>query len=279
MKPFSFLNTRPAHQAQPLNQIVMDMGGQVFECPTIYIDWLKPTQTQLANIPHFDKVIFTSANAVEGWFHAENAKQHGKLKTEIQPPCFSGKLYAIGKATKQKGEEFDLNIQTLSQTQFDSEHFLAHAEMQNVKGEKIALIKGLGGRKLLKQTLAERGAKVVEINIYQRKQIEFCTEQWQIFLASKTPIVLISSLEGWQNLLQGLQKSNPLNQKRNIETGDIDKDKLNQLLSKLAGLVVMSQRIAEQIRLTGCLTPIQVVQIQSNQGIAHAIHAIIEKNE
>jgi len=254
----------------------MDMGGQVFECPTIRIDWLKPTQTQLANILHFDKVIFTSANAVAGWLNAENAEQHGELKAGIQTPYFSGKLYAIGKATKQKGQEIGLNIQTLSQTQFDSEHFLAHAEMQNVEGEKIALIKGLGGRTLIKETLSERGANVAEINIYQRNQIDFCTEKWQMFLASKSPILLISSLEGWQNLLQGLQKSNPLNQKRNIETGEINKDKLNQLLSKLAGLVVMSQRIAEQIMLTGCLTPIQVVQIQSNQGIAQAIHAIIE---
>jgi len=253
-------------QAQPLSKLITEMGGQVFHCPTIRIDWLSPELSDLANIHHFNKIIFTSANAVEGWLKSE---QESALKTGLKSTQFGGKLYAIGKATRQKGEAFGLKVETLSQTQFDSEHFLAHTEMRSVKGDKIALIKGQGGRALIEQTLGKRGAILVPIDVYKRSQLDFCTSQWQKFIESDSPILLISSLESWQNLLNGLQKN-----QESVRVGDaLD---VNLALKKLVGLVVMSQRIAQEISLSGCLTNVQVVHEQSNQGIANAIRDLIE---
>ena len=267
MTDFTFLNTRPAHQAEALTLLVKELGGLVLACPTMQIHWLTPSQNQLDYIQNFDKLIFTSANAVQGWLKAEQ-------QLALNQANFTGKFYAIGKATKVKGEELGLQIETLSQTQFDSEHLLAHNQMQAVNGEKIALIKGEGGRQLIEQTLSERGAEVEEVNVYKRSKVPFCKKEWQHFIESPSPILLISSLESWQNLnngLQGLQGGNL--------PGLVNSDLVNQLqkvFNKLAGLVVMSDRIAIDIKKSGCLTPIQVVKIQSNAGIVQAIQDLLE---
>jgi len=276
---FTFLNTRPAHQAEALSLLVKDIGGVVLPCPTMQIHWLTPCSNQLELVQYFDKLIFTSANAVQGWL---KAYLNAELKLGLKQPRFNGKLYAIGKATKVKGEELGLQIETLSQTQFDSEHFLAHAQMQVVRGEKIAVIKGEGGRTLIEQTLSERGAQVEQINVYKRGQETFCKQQWQLFIESPLPILLITSLESWQNLTNGLLNLHDgnLSHPARGDKGLVNSGMVNQLqkvFNNLAGLVVMSERIAIKIKQSGCLTPIQVVKIQSNLGIVQAIQKVISK--
>ena len=256
MPLFSLLNTRPAHQANELNALVIELGGKVIDCPIMQIVWLKPSLQGLPN--EFDKLIFTSSNAVEGWVSwikwLENNPERGFLQHSSKPACF-----AIGKATKQKGRACGLEINTLSTSHFDSEHFLAHTEMQQVNGSIIGLVKGVGGRELIADTLTQRGAKVVPIEVYQREMVDFCWQAWQSFVKSSKPILLITSLESWHNILQGLQSY------------IADQHSLLEQLNSLEGLVVMSQRIADEIRQAGYLGALQVVATQTNDGIVQSI--------
>ena len=256
MPSFTLLNTRPAHQATELNNLIVGLGGKVISCPTIDIEWLEPTGSDIQHISRFDKVIFTSPNAIEGWVKCLNEPMS-------QSDLLALSCYAIGKGTKLKGQTVGLNIATLSDKQFDSEHFLAHPNMQKVEGLKIALIKGRGGLDLIKNTLTQRGASVTQLEVYQRKPVAFCNQAWTNFLASLKPILLITSMASWQALLTGL------NQMLN------DAESVTDFLNQVCGLVVMSQRIADEIASSGCTVPIKVVTTQSNEGIVLAIQQCV----
>ena len=256
MHSFTLLNTRPAHQATELNDLVVESGGKVISCPTIEVEWRAPLVTDVKKVGDFDKLIFTSANAIEGWVRWFNQQNNQSELSGLT-------CYAIGKATKIKGLELGLNIVTLSDTQFDSEHFLAHQTMHEVKGLAIGLVKGVGGRALIENTLTERGAVVSQLNVYQRKTVPFCKQAWQRFIASPNPILLITSIESWQNLLKGL--SDELNDSVAVI------DSVNQV----SGFVVMSQRIADEVLKSGCSTAIKVVTTQSNQGIVKTIQQYV----
>ena len=52
---------------------------------------------------------------------------------------------------------------------FDSEGLLAHPRLQNLTGQRVLTIKGLGGRELLEQVLEQRGADVTACAVYERR--------------------------------------------------------------------------------------------------------------
>ncbi|MDX1351785.1 MAG: uroporphyrinogen-III synthase [Thiomicrorhabdus sp.] len=256
MQRFTLLNTRPAHQVSELNRLVETLGGEVVMCPTMEIDWLSPGNIQVTQMTDFDMVIFTSVNAIDGWLKWLQSLENRDFLCNLQ-------CYAIGKATQKRGVTLGLNIATLSNTQFDSEHLLAHQEMQHVVGLKIALVKGVNGRTLIEDTLKKRGAEVTQLNVYQRKPLTFCWQAWQDFIVSAKPILLITSCESWHNLFNGLKQS--LNDLKAVV------DSLNQVFA----VVVMSHRIADEIVASGCSAPINVVATQSNQGIVEAIQQYV----
>lgn len=254
---FTLLNTRPAHQASLLSGLLKSHGGQVLSCPLIEIEWLDLTTLTLNKSLTFDKVIFTSANAVEGWCRLQNS-----LSKEHKQCFLNTDLYAIGRATQAKGEAFDLKIKSLSLKQFDSEHFLAHSEMRSVDNQQILLVKGVEGRTLIAETLTKRGAKVHTFDVYKRQARPFCVETWKQFLKAKNPVLLITSLESWHKLLAAMVELYNINDKHIMD---------NSCWSKITLAVVMSQRISNQIQQEGFNQSIAVVKSQSNQGIIEAI--------
>lgn len=278
---FTLLNTRPAHQAKALSDLFESQGGQVISCPLIEIQWLDLTEEKLFNCLSFDKVIFTSSNAVEGW------QRFQKKISQADKALFAGAdYYAIGKATQSKGQGAGLNIRTLSLKQFDSEHFLAHPEMLAVEGESIALVKGLEGRTLIEDTLLKRGAKVTPFEVYQRHAVKFCATAWQRFLSAKQPVLLISSLDSWHKLLAAIAEYNHfdgsnfeysgLGQADKSQNEFKQKEKMQtELWSNISVAVVMSQRIADAMQKEGFKRPIAVVETQSNQGIVKALKSVL----
>ena len=266
MKLFTLLNTRPVHQADKLNELVIQQGGQSINCPTIEIQWLAISDNEFVGCRPFDKAIFTSVNSVLGWYRFQQ-----KLSSEAKKLFSQTEFYAIGKATQEKGLELGLEIKTLSQKQFDSEHFLAHEKMLAIKGQQIAIFKGEGGRSLIEETLTSRGAAVKLFDVYQRKIAPFCVSQWDRFLKSSSPVLLLSSLESWQNLASGLLQENI-----NVLTS---KEELIQaeFWLGITTTVVMSQRIADSMISQGWKWPITVVETQSNPGIVKAIQESVDK--
>ncbi|BCN92331.1 hypothetical protein THMIRHAM_01160 [Thiomicrorhabdus immobilis] len=272
----TLLNTRPAHQAKVLTDLVESQGGQVIACPLMDIEWMALSEGKLANCQSFDKVIFTSSNAVEGWRRFQE-----KIRPADKALFAHSDYYAIGKATQAKGQEAGLKIRSLSLKQFDSEHFLAHEEMLAVAGESIALMKGVEGRTLIEDTLLQRGAKVTSFEVYQRQAVTFCDVAWQRFLNAKQPVLLISSLDSWHKLLAAIMRYS------GSEYTDLDQSDKNQneckqkeimqaeFWSKITSAVVMSQRIASAMQNEGFKRPIAVVETQSNEGIVKALQSVL----
>ncbi len=156
----SVLITRPAAQAQVFAEAVQQAHGRPVCFPTLEI--LGPAdkaaaQAALAQLDQTDLVIFTSANAVQYAF---------PLLPERIPLDLS--IAAIGKATAAALEQAGL-APTLTPQQPDSEGLLALPDLQQVAGQRILIVRGNGGRTMLRQTLSARGATVHYAEVYRRQ--------------------------------------------------------------------------------------------------------------
>lgn len=107
-----------------------------------------------------DMVIFTSANAVT----------YGLGSIDAACRRVSTCVLAVGKKTKELLG--DQGIDAESPEREDSEGLLALlGVMESARSQspnRIALVKGEGGRDLISSVLAERGFSVVEVNCYRR---------------------------------------------------------------------------------------------------------------
>ncbi|VAW46298.1 Uroporphyrinogen-III synthase [hydrothermal vent metagenome] len=253
MNQFTLLNTRPAHQAKALSKMILAHNGQVIHCPTIEIQWCAFENTGFDLYQCTDKIIFISANAVKGFLKSVLYQRYlTSLKTATKPI----EWYAIGQATQQSGLAHQLPLTVLSQTDFDSETLLAHSVMQQIKQQSIVIVKGQGGRTLLESTLQARGAKVHLCEVYRRVPALFCAQNWQRFMLSRNPVLLLTSVESFNYLL------------KNLIQFDSDYAELNNpKWTFLTETVVFSERIKKQMQAQGWQGSIQIVSTQSNAGI------------
>lgn len=254
---FSLLNTRPAHQADVLGQGVLAMGGEALRCPTIEIQWLDQKIDASCLPEQIDKIIFTSVNAVQGFL--KSAVGQAYLAT-LQQTATATNWFAIGKATQKSGLDAGLPLKTLSKTRFDSETLLAHPVMQALQGETVLIVKGQGGRSLLKETFQTRGAKVTPLDVYKRVPTSLCLESWQAFTRSNFPILLITSVESFESLLAALTAFNK-------QYGDLT----HSIWSFLKQTIVFSQRIKMHMLERGWQSPVQVVESQNNEAILQSV--------
>lgn len=75
-----------------------------------------------------------------------------------------------------------------------SELLLKLPELQNIYGKQVLILRGNGGRKLLGDTLQERGAKVDFCECYQRNQIDYngTEEAWRWYKHRISTLVVTS---------------------------------------------------------------------------------------
>lgn len=189
--------TRPETQAASLCHAIEQAGGRALCFPVLGIGALADPSAieRLApRLDRFDIAFFVSPNAVEYGLDALS-------KTRAWPP-------ALRVATVGKGSERALNARGFAHViapdgGFDSEAVLALPEFapSAVRGRRILVLRGDGGRELLGDTLVERGAKVEYLACYRR----FCpaTDPERLLgplRAHAVDGVLLSSSEGARNL-------------------------------------------------------------------------------
>ena len=271
---FTLLNTRPAHQAELLSGLVLQMGGQTLNCPTLKIQW--PSHAELLlnlaqDLQQYDKVILTSANAVQGLLKAFlNSHFNEVSQAALSKPQF----FAIGKATQQAGLDNHLPVVSLAQGRYDSEALLQHPLMQSVQGESILIVKGQAGRTLLVESLTASGARVDSWDVYQRVPVKFCQQNWQVFIKSKYPILLFTSVESFETFMAGLLK---FDQSYALMPGMPQAS--NQAWSFLKNTIVFSERIKQTMALQGWQAAISVVEQQSDLGIIQAIEGCMSASQ
>lgn len=182
------LNTRPIEQGYELSKQINAAGGESIDLPVIVIEpFYDKRLDELVNRP-IHQAIFTSSNAVRFFFNATNE-------------CNSRILVsAVGKATAAELQK--RGIQSIQVPHIaDSEHLLELNSLQQINGQTIILVKGVGGRDLIEQTLSARGAQVIPINTYQRTlptvDNRLIQSLWQ---NNSIDIILFTSEQAMKNL-------------------------------------------------------------------------------
>lgn len=149
--------TRPEHQAAPFLRMLRDSGAVAVAFPTLAIEpvTLDPeTRARLAHDDH-DWVVYTSVNAVE----------HGCSQL---PRLRRARIAVVGPATARALAARGLAVDAMPEATHDSEGLLALPGLAQLRGRRVLILRGVGGRETLRQTLMERGADVDVVEIYRR---------------------------------------------------------------------------------------------------------------
>lgn len=195
------LVTRPAHQAEGLCHRIEQANGQVARLPLIEIappGDESAARQRLESLASFDIVIFISANAVH------------RCYLYIGKDWLSGpRIACVGQATARQLEaDFGRKTDLLPESGYDSESLLAMPELHELAGKKILILKGEGGRQLLADTLADRGADVSYANLYRRQLPAEASQQLiDIQAQDNIDVVVFTSGEAIHNLLSLLDET------------------------------------------------------------------------
>lgn len=188
------LNTRPQPQNRELSIILNRLGAQVFECPTLVIEFLPEEWVNtLPPLHTVAQAIFISPNAVHGSFQAFQKKGILWPKNLL--------TWAIGTGSQKTLQSYGVTDILLPQ-EADSEHLLVENTLQRVHNKIILLFKGKEGRPLLYDTLKSRGAHLITFEIYQRTLPSPLSihqlESWH--KEQRVDIILLTSEQGMRNL-------------------------------------------------------------------------------
>jgi uroporphyrinogen-III synthase len=186
--------TRPAAQASRLLELARAAGAACIPYPTLQIDRIALDGASRAQLHDraWDWAIFTSANAVDS-------------ALEQFPAPLAARHAAVGRATARMLEQHGVKVDACPGGA-NSEGLLELPEFAALAGCGVLLIKGRGGRELLRDTLHARGADVLELEVYRRSVIAptaAATAQLHAALASPDPlVVVVTSVEVLQSLLE-----------------------------------------------------------------------------
>ncbi len=155
------LVTRPAGQAQALGDALRAAGFTPLYLPTLAIEAADPAVAVAAlraALP-CDLAIFISANAV----------QHALPVIAAAGGLPAGcPVAAVGPASARALAAAGFSKVLTPAARFDSEGLLELAQLHEVAGRRVVIFRGQGGRTLLADTLAARGADVRAVVCYRR---------------------------------------------------------------------------------------------------------------
>ena len=186
------LVTRPRAQAAELIKLIQDNGGNAICFPVIEIVPLDSSAVaaDAAALPTPDIALFVSRNAVAHGLSLAGSAMKG----------------ATGPATAAAIEARGQSVDILSKRGFDSESLLLEPALQNVAGKNIRIIRGLGGRGLLAESLRGRGATVDYLPVYERKlpecSPELLSEVETAWRGGNIHAITVMSVQTLKNLLE-----------------------------------------------------------------------------
>ncbi|CAD6881735.1 Uroporphyrinogen-III synthase (EC 4.2.1.75) [Methylomonas albis] len=212
------LVTRPAAQAENLSNLIAQHGGMPIRFPTLEIVEERPDPGLLSQATASDWLIFTSTNAVDFAIKAFGGKM---------PVLRKFKIAAVGAATADALRQSGWPVDCVPASEFNSEGLLAEPELQALAGMRCVIVRGIGGREKLAESLRNRGAEVIYLEVYSRRQPVMDSSDLRADIAQgRLDAVTITSVEALQNLLAML-------------------DGESIVLLKSILLVVMSERIGQ----------------------------------
>ena len=213
-------------------------GGHAISFPAMAI--LPPaapdSATRILHEPA-DLMVFISPNAVN--FALGLLGQHSLAQDT--------RIAAVGSATAEALETAGHRVDLQPAERFDSEGLLALPELASLRGQRVVIVRGEGGRALVGETLQARGADLVYAEVYRRVRPDTETasllEDWR----QRVDLVTATSNEILSNLVTMLG-----------QTG--------WPMLSCTPLLVISERMREQAETMGFKT-VLVAQNASNRAI------------
>lgn len=193
------LITRPRHQAGYLIDKITELGGVPWLFPVLEItdiDNKAPLLDVITRLSSFDIAIFVSPNAVDKTMPL--IKQHSTWPSHLMAAT-------VGQGSANMLKSYGVETIIAPNDGSDSEALLGMPFFQHVNGRHIVIFRGEEGRKLLGDTLSERGADVEYVACYRRSKpradispllTDWCNHRIQA--------VIITSSEGLDNLFDML---------------------------------------------------------------------------
>ena len=186
--------TRPGRQAVALVEALAALGARPLVFPTLIIlppDDPAPVAAAIAHLASYDFAVFVSANAAEHvlagvstWPAATRAKAAAGLRVLCVEDNPYGRV-VLGTILRELGH-------TVS--------FAGRGDIA-VAGKRFVIFRGDGGRELLGDTLAARGAHVDYVTCYRRAKptsgAQALSDAWR---AQRIDAVTVTSSEGLENL-------------------------------------------------------------------------------
>ncbi len=188
----SIVVTRPRDQSRGLAASLQALGAEPVVLPLLEV---APATDQAA----LQAFVKRAANCRLLIFISPNAVHYGMAA--LHRIADGVRVAAVGQGTAKALRKLQVEQVVVPAERFDSEGLLALPELQQVAGWDIAILRGDGGRELLGETLAARGAKVEYVTCYQRRKPALDAEAW---LAARPDVITVTSSEALAHLWQGL---------------------------------------------------------------------------
>ena len=216
------LVTRPEGRADALIDAITARGGKAVHIPLLAVIPLdeqsdaaiRATTTQrFQALENYQRIIAISVNALH--FGLPWIKQYWSTL----PPQII--WYGIGAATIAAFADYGIDARgenpasptmtseapsmTTEAPAMTTEALVAASDLQQLHGERILILRGIGGREQLATVLRERGAQVDYAECYRRSEPVLSTEQLAQLQAMPFDAISVNSAETLQNLWQCLQ--------------------------------------------------------------------------
>lgn len=195
------LVTRPAEQARGLAGLIRAAGGEPIVFPAIEIaDMLdlQPLFAVIDRLDEFDIAVFISPSAVNKALNLIRARREWPARLAAA---------AVGRGSAKELARCGIGRVIAPERKFDSEALLALPGMSDVAGKRVVIFRGDGGRELLGDTLAARGASVEYAECYRRvKPGADAAALLRAWGRNEVAAVTVTSSEGLRNLYEVIGK-------------------------------------------------------------------------
>ncbi len=154
--------TRPAAQAEHMAALIRAAGGEPVLFPALEIldaADLRPVLALIERLDAFDLAVFISANAVEKALALVGGRRAWPAGLRVA---------TVGRGSERELQRHGFAAVIAPSERFDSEGLLDLPELKQVEGKRVVIFRGEGGRELLGETLAARGAAVEYAECYRR---------------------------------------------------------------------------------------------------------------
>jgi len=154
--------TRPAGQTAHIAALIRAAGGKPVLFPALEIldaEDLRPVLALIDRLEAFDLAIFVSANAVDKAIDLVQARRAWPAGLRVA---------TVGRGSERALQRRGFASVIAPTERFDSEALLDLPQLKDVQGKRVVIFRGDGGRELLGDTLAARGAAVEYAECYRR---------------------------------------------------------------------------------------------------------------